>query len=69
MQDQRRKVLTENWMCVHRLASSFVCDLVMEEDQGYGGDKPTAGQGSSDLGEARKPAISTFASLPSRDKW
>ena len=46
-------------MCVHRLASSFVCDLVMEEDQGYGGDKPTAGQGSSDLGEARKPAIST----------
>lgn len=39
------------------LASSFVCHIILEEDQGYGGNKPTAGYGSPDLGKACKPML------------
>jgi len=39
------------------LASSFICHLILEEDQGYGGNKPTAGYSSPDLRKARKPVL------------
>lgn len=39
------------------LASSFICHLILEEDQGYGGNKPIAGYSSPDLRKARKPVL------------
>jgi hypothetical protein len=43
------------------LASSFVCDLILEENEGYVRNKPAAGYASTNLGKARKTVLLPFA--------
>lgn len=56
------KILTEIYVPFHVLDSSYVCHFILEENQGYGGDQPTASECSKNILKARKSPLLTVIS-------